>query len=63
MTQVEWAKILKIYSHDELTEEDKEELYYDLTIFEYDPSIPNEQSCTLLKIFQDILKFKGNQVF
>lgn len=61
MVNLDWNKILTI-SPDDLTEQDKEELYETISWYEIEPQKPKDHVNALFRIAQEILKYKGEQV-
>lgn len=49
-------------SHEDMSEQDKEELYDDVANFDCSSSISIENLKALFSVAQEILKFKGEQV-
>lgn len=59
---LDWKYILSVTAED-LNDEEKDDLYGTVVWFDCDKEEPNlEQSRVLLKISQEILKYKGEQV-
>lgn len=59
---MDWDYLLSV-SIEDLTEEEKDELYNTITWFNTETEDINlEKSNTLLKISQEVLKYKGEQV-
>lgn len=61
MVNLDWNKILTV-SPDDLTEQDKEDLYDNVLWYEIEPERSKEHVNALFKIAQEILKYKGEQV-
>lgn len=61
MVNLDWNKILTI-SPDDLTEQDKEELYENISWYEIEPQKPKDHIFALFRTAQEILKYKGEQV-
>lgn len=61
MVNLDWNKILTV-SPDDLTEQDKDDLYDNVLWYEIEPDRSKEHVNTLFRITQEILKYKGEQV-
>ncbi|XP_066992289.2 centrosomal protein of 290 kDa isoform X4 [Anabrus simplex] len=61
MIQVDWRRLLSI-SPEELTEEDKDDLFDSVASFTPGPDVGIERIVLLLRVTQEILKYKGEQV-
>lgn len=61
MTNLDWSRIIAM-SHEDMSEQDKEELYDDVANFDCSSSISIENLKALFSVAQEILKFKGEQV-
>lgn len=60
MVNFDWNNVLS-FSHD-ATEQDKEDFYDALLLYEMETDLSNLQIHALFKVTQEILKFKGEQV-
>lgn len=61
MTNLDWSRIIAM-SNEDMSEQDKEELYDDVANFDCSSSISIDNLKALLSVAQEILKFKGEQV-
>lgn len=61
MINLDWNKILTV-SVDDLTEQDKDDLYDNVLWYEIEPERSKEHINALFRITQEILKYKGEQV-
>lgn len=61
MVHIDWKRILSLDPKD-LTDDEKEELYDLIILYDIESNISKEKSVGLLEILQEILKFKGHQV-
>lgn len=61
MTNLDWSRIIAM-SNEDMSEQDKEELYDDVANFDCSSSISIDNLKALFSVAQEILKFKGEQV-
>lgn len=57
----EWSRFLSTPAED-LSEQDKEDFYYELITAENSSQLSKENLSALFKVSQEILRFKGEQV-
>lgn len=61
MASLVLSKILNTNPNN-LTDQEKEDVYFELSSIECSPSIPTDQLRALFSLAQEVLKFKGVQV-
>jgi hypothetical protein len=61
MVQLDWDRLLSL-SLDNLSEEEKDDLYGSLIWYDPEPNIDADQLKVLFHVTQDVLKYKGEQV-
>jgi len=61
MVQLDWDRLLSL-SPDDLSEEEKDNLYGSLIWYNPEPNIGADQLKVLFRVTQDLLKYKGEQV-
>lgn len=61
MTNLDWSRIIAM-SNEDMSEQDKEELYDDVANFDCSSSTSIDNLKALFSVAQEILKFKGEQV-
>jgi hypothetical protein len=61
MVQLDWDRLLSL-STDDLSEEEKDDLYGSLIWYNPEPNAGSHQLKVLFHVTQDVLKYKGEQV-